>query len=479
MINPLKKVTTLTGFLLIACKISAFDPRPPENPFMGLDGAASMHGDAASSDTTPLAGPGSGKLKSKFINLAAACSTTLIRSDGRPFILCTSFLGRNPVVTLLNRKGVPQQQLRLPSGSLLGGVYAYLDDEDRLVMVDGNHNLLRIKAKKKLLFWDVFVDEKVSLAEVVTGHCGGNNCDAIVSINPGELGIVWFATKKGLVGTYTPSTGAIHSLKLPEGESIHNSFSTASQHRAAIATDRALYLVEGNDVGEIKLAWRNEYDIGSARKPGQLSRGTGATPTFFGPLTGSEFVMITDNADDLMSLLVFDASVEKQGAQVCKNTVFNRSASGTENSAIGVGNTVVVASTYGYPYPTVPEGVGPAVPKKADFVGGMTRFDVRQDRSGCDLIWQNSVKSAAVPKLSTADNLIYTTERRPANGGNSTSLFDKYNFISVDPNTGEVLNRHRFGAIVLRDTLQMAGNIGLNGVFWQGTLGGIVRIEAK
>ena len=34
---------------------------------------------------------------------------------------------------------------------------------------------------------------------------------------------------------------------------------------------------------------------------------------------------------------------------------------------IGVGNTMVGASTYGYPYPKYPEGAGPSVPANALF----------------------------------------------------------------------------------------------------------------
>ena len=37
--------------------------------------------------------------------------------------------------------------LELEQGSLLGGVYAYLDSRDRLVMVDGRQRLLRIRAE--------------------------------------------------------------------------------------------------------------------------------------------------------------------------------------------------------------------------------------------------------------------------------------------------------------------------------------------
>ena len=108
----------------------------------GLDGAAFMHGDSASSDTTPLPGPGVSEVNVENHNFLAACPTILIRSDGKPFVLSTTLLGRNPVVRLLGQaSGEEEARLQLEAGTLLGGVYAYLDHQDRLVMVDGKQTI--------------------------------------------------------------------------------------------------------------------------------------------------------------------------------------------------------------------------------------------------------------------------------------------------------------------------------------------------
>lgn len=464
-----------------------FGPLPAQNPAVGASGSASMHGDTASSDATPQSGPGARPWDTTFTPLFGACSTVLVRSDGHPFVLCTAWFGRNPVIRILNRdSSFPMAKLKLPSGSLLGGVYAFLDNQDRLVMIDGAQNLVRVKARKTKKWirtvWKLSIDDSVSLASTVTDHCGGDNCDAVVSISPDGDGDIWFATRQSVVGIYHPTTGAIESTILAEGESIHNSFSTTNDGRAAIATDRALYLLEKDELGSPTVRWHYSYDNGSARKPGQLSHGTGATPTFFGPTDGTDFVTITDNADEQMNLLVFDAGVDspdrggRGGELVCQIGAFEPEASGTENSAIAVGNSVFVASTYGYPYPAVPEGAGPAVPETAFFSGGMSRIDVREDRSGCDLIWQNSVRSSAVPKLSVPDELIYTVERQNSNEADLGGTFDTYHFTAIDPFTGDVVRQTGVGKIALQDTLQMAGNIGTDGVFWQGTLSGILRI---
>jgi len=473
----------LTLALTLTLPVLALQPRPAPNPEVGLDGAATMHSDTYSSDTTPLAGPlgnGSGAIKSKSIALAAACPTSLIRSDGHPLVLCTNMFGLNPVVQILNKNsGLSMAKLNLPAGSLLGGVYAYLDNQDRLVMVDGKHNLVRVKAwrdtSRIIKRWKVTIEESISLTAAVNTHCGGD-CDSVVSINAGGQGDIWFATKQGLVGIYDTQTQLIKTVKLAAGEEIHNSFSNTLEGQAGIATNEALYLIQRDESGQPEIEWRVKYDSGSHRKPGQLSKGTGATPTFFGPQTGAEYLMITDNNDLQASLLVYKT---ESADLICRHPLFEAGASGTENSAIGIGTSVIVASTYGYPYPKVPDGVPAAVPAKADFAAGMVRIDLHQDESGCAMVWQNKLRSAAVPKLSTADNLIYTVERRGLMNKAKAGLADSFYFTSIDPETGATLYQKRIGGGFFSDTLQMAGNIGDEQVYWQGTVGGMIRISPK
>lgn len=482
---------SLPGLSLISGTASALEPRPIPNPNVGLDGAATMHSDTYSSDTTPLIGPlglDSQRVRSKSVSLAAACPTSLIRKDGHPLVLCTNMFGLNPVVHILNKdSGLSMGNLNLPAGSLLGGVYAYLDNQDRLVMVDGKHNLVRVKAQldtsRIIKRWKVSIDESVSLTQAVNGHCAEGasdplNCDSVVSINAGGLNDVWFVTKQGLVGSYDTETHAIKTLKLTEGEEVHNSFSNTLNGQAGIATNEALYLIALDEQGELNVQWRAPYDSGSHRKPGQLSKGTGATPTFFGPETGAEYLMITDNNDFQASLLVY--KTDAQDAElICKYPLFEEGTSGTENSAIGIGRTVIVASTYGYPYPRVPDGVPAAVPEKADFAGGMIRIDLFDDETGCSEVWQNDLRSSAVPKLSTADNLIYTVERRNVMNSPKAKLVDSFYFTALNPETGMTEYQKRIGGGFFSDTLQMAGNIGPEQVYWQGTVGGMIRISPK
>ena len=63
--------------------------------------------------------------------------------------------------------------------------------------------------------------------------------------------------------------------------------------------------------------WRAAYDRGAEQKPGQLSRGSGTTPTV---LPGGR-VAITDNAEPRMHVSFYDTAT---GREICRAPVFGR-----------------------------------------------------------------------------------------------------------------------------------------------------------
>ncbi|MFJ9844287.1 hypothetical protein ACIRYZ_28290 [Kitasatospora sp. NPDC101155] len=451
---------------------TSYTPLPPHNPFAGPNGTATMHGDTGSSDATPLPGPGPGPLTSHRIALASACPTILVGSDGYPVTLCTTIFGRTPTVHLLDpATGESLTELPLAKGTLLGGVYAYLDNRDRLVAIDGSRTLLRIAHRRTATGgWQLYVDSSLSLAGAVPDG------DGSVGIAPDWQGRVWFATAGGVVGTADDRTGAVRSLALPAGEKIANSISTAPGG-TAVATTHALYLLTSDADGTPQIVWRRPYDRGPGRKPGQLSWGTGSTPVFFGPHTGTDYLTVVDNAAPTVHLLVYRSD---SGEQVCSVPVLRSGGSGSENAPIGAGNSVFVASTYGYPYPALPADAGASNPAQADFHGGLSRVDVHPDGSGCDLTWDTEVRSSAVPLLSTADGLIHTVLREPiVPRTDTTTALDPYYYAEIDPETGAVVRKKWLGSGFIYDTLQMAGTIAPDGVVYQGTLTGVVRVATN
>ncbi|MFT3865556.1 MAG: hypothetical protein QM729_14900 [Solirubrobacterales bacterium] len=459
-----------------------FGPFAPRNPYTAANGAATMHGDSESSDASPYPGPGTGPQVATFQELAAACPTVLQGSDGMPVALCTSILGRNPVAYLLDpATGAPLAGLSLPAGNLFAGVYAYMDQENRVVLFDANGNLDRIGHHFSLGHWTLSIDSQTPAAEPIDARCA-ELCGGVVGIAPDWQGRVWFATADGLAGYVDPDTGAVKTIALGSGEDVANSISTAPEG-TAIATDHALYLLRASG-GAPKIIWRYAYDRGPARKPGQLSQGTGSTPTFFGPEDGTRYLAILDNASPAEHLLVFDTwtrggrptsyHVATRPQVVCDLAVLTPGPSGSENSPVGSGRSVFVASTYGYPYPSVPEDAGPAEPETAPFTGGIERVDLHA--GGCAERWQDSVRSAAVPRLDASNGVLYTVQDADPLDPTGTGLADVYSEDAIDATTGAVLHRTLLGASYLFNTLQLAPTIVPGEVMYQGTVTGILRI---
>jgi hypothetical protein len=269
----------------------------------------------------------------------------------------------------------------------------------------------------------------------------------VIGLVPDYQGRVWFATAQGtsgtsgaVVGYYDPSLNQTSAFTLPAGEQVANSISS-SPTGVAVASTSALYLFQSGSSGPEQV-WRDMYDRGPARKPGQLSWGTGATPVFFGPTTGYEYLTITVNASPQENVLVYQTTSGTLIGSV--PFLISGTNSGNEDAAIAVGNSVFYPSTYGYQYPQSAES-GTSIPASAPFVGGMQR-------------------------LSLADNLIYTIGLDTTTG--------TYSLITVDPATGVQLSSTPYGSALGDNPLQMVSMISPSGVLYQGTKEGIVRVQA-
>jgi hypothetical protein len=469
---------------------SEFGPFPPANPYTAANGAATMHGDSESSNASPYPGPGTGTQVAVPNELAAACPTVLQGSDGMPVALCTSILGRNPVVYLLDpATGATLASLSLPAGNLFAGVYAYMDQEDRVVLFDAEGDLVRIGHHDSTAGqWALSIDSSTPAAAAIDAHCA-SLCGGVVGIAPDWDGRVWFVTADGIAGYVDPQSGAVKTIALGSGEQVANSISTAPEG-TAIATDHALYLLTAKKKGP-EVLWRYAYERGATRKPGQLSHGTGSTPAFFGPEDGTRYLTILDNASPAEHLLVFDTwahshlhrrtgaytyKVAKTPQLVCDLPALTPGPSGSENNPVGSGRSVFVASTYGYPYPSLPEGAESSQPETAPFEGGVERIDLNQGGSGCTSRWQDEVRSAAVPRLDVANGILYTVQDTDSLEPDGTGLGDAYSEDAIDATNGHVLHQTLLGVGYAFNTLQLAPTIVPGEVMYQGTVTGILRI---
>jgi streptogramin lyase len=447
---------------------------PPQSAFTAANGFAMMHGDPASSDTTPVAGPAGSVTATNHV-VGAVCPSVLVGSDGMPIATCTEITTRKPTVMLLDpATGATLATLSLKaSGSALGGVYTYLDQHNRVVMVDGNSDLLRIAHVRTATGWKLEVVSSTSLGSAIKQECGTATCDAVVGLVADRTGKVWFATQHGEVGVLQPSTGRIATLQLPKGEIVGNSISEQDDS-LAVVTDHALYLLRLKN-GAIQRLWRRSYDRGGPRKPGQLTDGSGTTPVFFGPHHASPYLAIVDNARPREHLLVYRLPHPRL---ICRTTVLRTDKdSGTEDAPIGYDRTVIVSDTYGFPYPAGTTGT--ASPARASFQGGMTRVDINKSGTGCTTKWDRAIRSAALPRLSLANHRIDTVISTPAASDETNVYGDTYSYATISERTGRIMTKDLLGSGPTDDTLQLVGTTTPSGVMYQGTLTGYLRIASS
>jgi hypothetical protein len=171
--------------------------------------------------------------------------------------------------------------------------------------------------------------------------------DNLQTVMPDFQGWLWFVVRhSGLVGVLDPDTGAVGSLRLGEDdeenadsfEEIANSFPMievdADVSDAFVVTTKAMYRLRAGLDGVPHIKWRSEYKNFGGQKPGQLSPGSGTSPTL---LDGGKYVAITDN-DDQMHIVVYRTAVDlgpNEERVVCEVPVFEPGAGACEDSLIG------------------------------------------------------------------------------------------------------------------------------------------------
>ena len=506
------RATTFAGNGLPVSLATAADgtplPLPPSNPFMGLDGTSTMHANASSSDATLFSGPGTADLQF-YPNLLLDATVPSVLMSENGALVCvgvgtTISTAQVPIVMLISPKTLkPLDQVKLikpQTGNLAGGLYNYLDHENRLVLVNG---------EGILQWYSNTYDEATDTGSLELVNSYNLGQPMVVGLVPDYEGRIWFATQGSLstsdapavLGYFNPQTNSTQTYNLPVGEMVANSISS-SPAGVAVATTKGIALFTAGQDGGITQLWHQEYENSGVRKPGQLSPGTGSTPVFFGPTTGYEYLVITDNAtapgtNNVTPAENVNVYRVSDGALVAQTQFLTTSNAGTENAPIAVGNRIFVPSSFGYWYPP-PSETGPATPASAPFAGGVQAMTLAADGTSLTTDWgpANTVPSSALPRLSLADNLIYTVlANSTTNGsGNSMQTTVSYSFAALDPDTGAIVGTqlplgsntfsgstpdYRDTSSYTWNTLQMTGVISPKGVFYQGTAGGLFMVWRK
>ena len=447
-------VPAFIGAPSAAAPISSF--AVPQNPHLAPNGKNNMHDDAYGTNNYAWAGPtGHATKVTSALYGVEECATEAFDRHGQIVALCGQLTG--PILRLLNPATLAvRASYRLPgrdltSGAnplsdLCGGAYFYLDNLDRAVVATTNAQI-RVVSDTGGAF--TLVRTYNLLPSIPSGDC-------LIALMPAWDGTIWFLTHGGTIGTVNPVSGAVRTLTMP-GEIFANSFSVDETGGVYAVTDHAMYRFDANSTGAPSVTWREAYDRGSTQKPGQLSQGSGTTPT----LVGSDLVAITDNADPQMHVVVYDRAT---GAFVCQQAVFAPGASDTENSLVAVGNSLIVENNYGY------QGPQSTLFGKATSPG-IAKVDVNAGQ--CSLAWTNpSIAPTSVAKASLHSGLLYAYTK-PA----SALGIDAWYLTAIDIRTGATAFSRLAGVGPQFNNHYAAIYLGPDGSAYIATLTGMLRFR--
>ena len=308
-----------------------------------------------------------------------------------------------------------------------------------------------------------------------------------MAITPDWKGNIWFASYDSQAGFLNPKTGkfSIISLSDKKDEIVANSISS-SPAGIAIATTHRLYVVNLKHKHP-KILWQANYDRGNRVKPGKLSWGTGSSPSFFGPKKGYEYLTILDSGTEGTHLNIYNS---KNGKLIASELAFEGDVEqGSENSPIAFGNSVIIASTYGFVYPAS----SIATEEVGELKNGIQRFEVNKDGKGAKAVWFNkNVRTTSVPKMGKDSKRIHFINE-DADGQQAYAELDfetgklvKKDNINLDPYSvlpnSNQLSQEQKEAMLERienpfNAMQMAGLFDGNGTFYQGTKLGLIKIS--
>jgi outer membrane protein assembly factor BamB len=474
--HPASSVKTFTGKPATPRPLKA--PSIPRHPFMAPNGRSNIHDDAYQSDAYDSAGPLGRNVSVSSALFVAECASVTIDKHGRLITVCVSptgatlrMLDPTTLATIASYRLPGRKDLGSFSFSnFSGGGYFYLDNHDRAVVSTFTSHLL------------VLDEQDGKFAKVrdvdLSAATGGS---AIQSALPDWGGRIWFITASGVVGFVTED-GDIRSHQLGTGETIANSFAIDESGGVFVVSTHALYRFDARK-GKVATTWRKSYDRGSRQKPGQVSQGSGTTPTLIGRASdkGGGYVAITDNADPRMQVVVYRRGKAGPGKPICRQPVFGKDSGSDENSLISVPGGLIAENNYGYDGPLP----GKHGLRSADTEPGLVRIDVDYAKGRCHVAWRNDTARVptVVSKVSLASGLLYgythpTVAEIPWAREPLPDLLapEAWFFTAFDARTGKQVWSRYTGSGLGYNNNYAPVTLGRDGVAYVGTVGGLVRI---
>ena len=145
---------------------------------------------------------------------------------------------------------------------------------------------------------------------------------------------------------------------------------------------------------------------------------------------------------------------------VCRFPMFKENKSSMKNTLVGYGRSIVAENNWGGEFFEV-----------MDFEPGLARVDVREDYSGCDLVWEEyTIASQVPPRLSTGDGHVYLYSRAK---GTPDDVHAWY-LSAIDFQTGKVVSEVFLGSGKAIDNPMLSSDFMPGNVYVAGVRNGIL-----
>ena len=432
-----------------------FAPPAPTHPFMAPNQRSNIHSDAFQTDTNVWSGPlGSDtEVLTHYEPPGGVCGSITFNSQDQIVTTCIQLravrlklFDPQTLEELASMELPPRAPSTNPFQDFAGGGYFYLDNQDRAVVPTTERHILVIAVENGEF---TVVEDYDLTADIPSGS-------KIISALPDWSGRIWLATTAGIIAVIDPATRAVKTYD--RGEVVQNSFAVGDENDVYIVSEKELYRFEAGSDGTPVVVWRKVYDNTGVQKPGQVSAGSGTTPT----LHGDGWVSITDNADP-MHIVVYR---RRNGRQVCEQAVFEKGQGSTDNSLIGAGNSLIVENNYGYTGPMATMNGERTQP-------GIERVDIERDGEGCKKVWHSDeISPSLVPKLSLSSGLVYIYTQ-DAEGDSDDPWF----LTALDFRTGRTVWKRLTGQGIGFNNNYAPVSLGPDGTAYVGVLGGLLLVR--
>lgn len=446
-------------------EVAAPKPLPPlpmpAHPFQDNRGYSGAHADSYNSGVIAASGPLGKNLDVHAYRTKQKpgfCSAQHPDKKGRIISICVGWNQPGTLVLLSPDNLEVLAEHSIPSRA---GFYFRMDQDGRVIVPAGDMSVQVFEIADEegsAPIWKLVKRYDVSSAvpPELTGPM-----TVPLDIVADWQGNWWFAILKPAAIGYVTPEGKVFS-HLFEGERIANGLASDPDGVFFVSSKKLYGMRAGPSGPEIFLEL--PYETGSGDEGAaaegmdvgeETDTGSGTTPVLF----GNKLIAFGDTADPRPNAVVYRLDdVPDDQRLVCKVPLFKPNRSVLENSFIGYGNSVVVENNKGF------KMGGDSSAAEAGFV----RFDVREDLSGCDIVWENyEVRAGTGAKMSSGNGLIYTHELLKGTK-------EDWYLTALDFRTGEVAWRHYLGKGADWDNALMTMSISPDGLLTSGLFAGIV-----